>query len=68
MNNRPCFNPPHSWDFMNPEDDVYHTTPYNDSSWCDDIKLIKNIIMEEEGVEKDVSNPFVGHDPILHYA
>jgi len=24
--------------------------------------------MEEEGVEKDVSNPFVGHDPILHYA
>jgi hypothetical protein len=68
MNNRPCFNPPHFQNFMNLEDDVYHTTPYNESSPCDDIKLSKKIIMEEEKVEKDVSNPFAGNDPILHYA
>jgi hypothetical protein len=67
MNNIPCFNPPHSWDFMNLKDDVYHTASYNDSSASDDIKLIKKIIMEEEGVEKNVLNPFAGHDPILHY-
>jgi hypothetical protein len=67
MNNKPCFNPSHFQDFMNPKDDVYHKTPYNDSSPFDDIKLIKIYIMEEEGVEKDVSNPFVGHDLILHY-
>jgi hypothetical protein len=28
MHNKPCFNPSHSQDLVDLEDDVYHTQPY----------------------------------------
>jgi len=47
MNNRPCFNPPHSRDFMNPNDDVYRVVFFHDFSPCE--KLGSN---EEFNCEK----------------
>jgi hypothetical protein len=49
---------------MNPNDDVCCTPPHHESSPCDDIEFIEEI---NEVLEKDALDPFVGHDPIIHY-
>ncbi len=44
MHNRPCFNPPHSQDLVDSEDEVYHTQPYaQSSSPHDDFSFHKEI-------------------------
>jgi len=52
MSSKPCFNPPHMRDFMNLNDDVYHTPTYHVSSSCDDHEIIEEF-NNEEVVELD---------------
>ncbi len=61
-----AFNPPHSRDFMIPNEDVYCAPPYHNSSPCENLKFNEEL-NNEKVVERDAS-PFVAHDLMLHYA
>jgi hypothetical protein len=67
MNSGPCFNSPHSQDFMDSNYDVYRPTPYHNSSPCEDLDFIEEVNIDE-AFEKYAPHPIIGHDPILHYA
>jgi hypothetical protein len=65
MNSIPCFNPSHSKDFMNPNDDVYHAIFFHDFSTCENLGFNEKLNCEE-AMERNAS-PFATHDPISHY-
>lgn len=67
MNNKPCFNPPHMQDFMNPNDNVYYALTNHASSPCDDHEIIE-MFNNEEADEKDASYLFATQDVIFHHA
>jgi hypothetical protein len=66
MNSKHCFNPPHSRDFMNPNDDVYYVVFFHDFSPCENMGSNEKLNCEE-ALEKDAS-PFATCDLVLHYA
>jgi len=65
MNSKPCFNPSHSRDFVNPNDDVYHAIFFHDFSTCENLGSNEKLNCEK-ATERDAS-PFATHDLILHY-
>jgi hypothetical protein len=66
MSNKPCFNPPHMQDFMNPDDDVYRALTNHASSPCDAHEIIE--VFNNDAVERDASYLFATQDVIFHYA
>jgi hypothetical protein len=56
MYSRPCFNPSHSRNFMNPNDDVYRAIFFHDFSPCENLGSNEELNCEET-MERDAS-PF----------
>jgi hypothetical protein len=46
-NIKPCFNPSHSRDFMNPNDVVYHVVFFHDFSPCENLGFNEKLNCEE---------------------
>ncbi len=60
MNSKPCFNPPHLRDFMNPNDDVYCVVFFHDFSPCENLGFNEEFNCEK-AMERDAS-PFAAYD------
>lgn len=67
MSNKPCFNPPHMQDFMNPNDNVYCALVNHASSPCVDHEIIE-VFNNKEVVERDASYQFATQHVVFHYA